>query len=236
MNNILLWGGKSRALIIHNYLENINSLNKKFLEKKLKKEINIKYIFDRFIKKISFKSKAEFSNKTSNLKKYVKNSNYFIVCIGNNHGMARFLISNKLEKCGLKPINIVSKYSIIDHSSIIGKGNQIEHGATIQCYSKIGDYCIINTNSTVEHECIIGNGVHIMGGASIAGKVKIGNFVNIGTNSTILPGLTIEDGAFIGAGAIVTKNVKKNQIVFGNPAKFIKKFKHKYSLQEFINI
>ena len=31
MNNILLWGGKSRALIIHNYLENINSLNKKFL-------------------------------------------------------------------------------------------------------------------------------------------------------------------------------------------------------------
>ena len=96
MNNILLWGGKSRALIIHNYLENINSLNKKFLEKILKKEINIKYIFDRFIKKISFKSKAEFSNKTSNLKKYVKNSNYFIVCIGNNHGMARFLISNKL--------------------------------------------------------------------------------------------------------------------------------------------
>jgi acetyltransferase-like isoleucine patch superfamily enzyme len=75
-----------------------------------------------------------------------------------------------------------------------------------------------------------------MGGASIAGKVKIGNFVNIGTNSTILPGLTIEDGAFIGAGAIVTKNVKKNQIVFGNPAKFIKKFSHEYSLQEFINI
>lgn len=68
MNNILLWGGKSRALIIHNYLENINSLNKKFLEKKLKKEINIKYIFDKFIKKINFKSKAEFSNKTSNLK------------------------------------------------------------------------------------------------------------------------------------------------------------------------
>ena len=96
MNNILLWGGKSRALIIHNYLENINSLNKKFLEKKLKKEINIKYIFDKFIKKINFKSKAEFSNKTSNLKKYIKHSNYFIVCIGNNHGMARFLISKKL--------------------------------------------------------------------------------------------------------------------------------------------
>lgn len=236
MNNILLWGGKSRALIIHNYLENINTLNKKFLDKKLKERIKIKYIFDKFIKKITFKSKAQFSNKTSKLKKYINNSNYFIVCIGNEHGMARFLISKKLENYGLKPLNIVSKSSIIDQSSIIGRGNQIEHGATIQCNSKIGDYCIINTNATLEHSCIIGNGVHVMGGASIAGKVRIGNFVNIGTNATILPRLTIEDGAFIGAGSVVTKNVKKNEIVFGNPAKFIRKFKHKYSLQEFTNI
>jgi sugar O-acyltransferase (sialic acid O-acetyltransferase NeuD family) len=234
MKNILLWGGKSRSLIIHNYLQNPNLLNKKYLEKEFtKKQIKIKYIFDKFIKKINFKTKAEFSNRASDLKKYINNSNYFITCIGQEHGKARFKISKKLEKYGLKPINIVSKFSTIDNTSIIGKGNQIEHGAIIQCFSKIGDYCIINTSATIEHECIIGNGVHVMGGASIAGKVRIGNFVNIGTNSTILPGLTIEEGAFIGAGAVVTRNVKKNQVVIGNPAKFYKKFKYQLSLKEF---
>ena len=54
-------------------------------------------------------------------------------------------------------------------------------------------------------------------------KVVIGNDVWIGSNSTILPGVHIEDGAIVAAGAVVTKNVKKNTIVGGNPAKYIKK-------------
>ena len=56
--------------------------------------------------------------------------------------------------------------------------------------------------------------------------MNIGKYVTIGTNATILPDIVIEDGAYIGAGAVVTKNVKKNQIVVGNPAKFLKKNKH----------
>ena len=49
-------------------------------------------------------------------------------------------------------------------------------------------------------------------------------------NATILPKIKIEEGAFIGAGAVVTKNVKKNQIVAGNPAKFIKNINLKLNL------
>ena len=62
-----------------------------------------------------------------------------------------------------------------------------------------------------------------MPGASIAGRVKIGDFATIGTNATVLPDINIDAGAYVGAGAVVTKNVKKNQIVVGNPARFIKK-------------
>ena len=59
--------------------------------------------------------------------------------------------------------------------------------------------------------------------ASILPKpVTIGNNVWIGSNVTILPGITIEDGAIIAAGAVVTKDVKRNTIVGGNPAKYIK--------------
>ena len=66
-----------------------------------------------------------------------------------------------------------------------------------------------------------------MPGAVLGGNVKIKDFVTVGINATILPGLTVEEGSFIGAGSVVTKNVKKNQIVAGNPAKFLKKNLHK---------
>ena len=72
-----------------------------------------------------------------------------------------------------------------------------------------------------------------MGGASIAGRVKIGNYVTIGTNATILPDLEIAEGAYIGAGSVVTKNVKKDQIIVGNPGRFLKKNKHFYDLSFF---
>ena len=75
--------------------------------------------------------------------------------------------------------------------------------------------------------------MHIMSGACIAGRVKIGDYVTIGTNATIFPDLEISEGAFIGAGSVVRKNVKKNQMVVGNPAKFLKKNKHSYDLSFF---
>jgi len=42
----------------------------------------------------------------------------------------------------------------------------------IHCYSKIGNFCVLNTSSTIDHECEIGNGVHIMGGGIYCCKSK----------------------------------------------------------------
>ena len=72
-----------------------------------------------------------------------------------------------------------------------------------------------------------------MPGSVVGGNTNIGDFVTIGLNATVMPGLDIEEGAFIGAGAVVTKNVKKNEVVIGNPAKFLKKIEHKVDLKIF---
>ena len=37
-------------------------------------------------------------------------------------------------------------------------------------------------------------------------------------NSTIVCGIKLDDFCFIGAGSVVTKNVKKYNLVYGNPA------------------
>ena len=72
-----------------------------------------------------------------------------------------------------------------------------------------------------------------MPGSVIGGNAIVGNYVTIGLNATVLPEIQIDDGAYIGAGAVVTKNVKKNQVVAGNPAKFLKNIEHKVDLKFF---
>ena len=52
--------------------------------------------------------------------------------------------------------------------------------------------------------------------------ITIGNNVWIGTGSIILDGVVIGDNVVIGAGSVVTKSFKSNQVIAGNPAKFIK--------------
>ncbi len=214
--NIFFWGAKYKAGIIYNLINNRKLIG-------LKKNIKIKYLFDPYLRSPQFKSHAKFSNKDSDLKNFLKDSNYFVTCIGNQYGKARLIISNKLEKKKLKPLSIISKHAQISDKKNLGKGVQIFPGVIVNENSMIGDYTILNTASLIEHDCQIGSGVHIMPGAVLGGNVKIKDFVTVGINATVLPGLTIEEGSFIGAGSVVTKNVKKNQIVAGNPAKFLKK-------------
>ena len=56
-------------------------------------------------------------------------------------------------------------------------------------------------------------------------KTLINDGVSIGANSTILPGIEIGKNTLIGAGSLVSKNFGEKLLVYGNPAKEIKKTK-----------
>ena len=133
----------------------------------------------------------------------------------------------RARKKKLEPLNIISKNAYFDSKKLLGKGIQLFPGSIVHYRATVGDYCILNTGSILEHDCKLGNGVHMMPGSVIGGNTIIGDFVSIGLNATILPQLEIGEGAVIGAGAVVTKNVKKNEVVLGNPAKF-----HKFTSQK----
>ena len=221
--NIFFWGAKFKAGIIYDLIH-----QNKILENT--KNLRVKYLFDPNLVKAQFISSAKFSNKKKDIKLFISNSDYFVTCIGSEYGKARYFISKELEKKKLKPISVISKHSYISNIKLIGKGVQVFPFAIAHHNSKIGDYTILNTGSIVEHDCQLGNGVHVMPGAVIGGNSQISDYVTIGLNATVLPKITIEEGAFVGAGAVVTKNVKKNQVVAGNPARFLKNIKHKIDI------
>ena len=213
---ILLWGGRSHARIFSSMIEE-QSLGQ------------VKVIFDETLKEPYFNSSEEFINKVTDLKKEIPNLTHYIVCIGAEHGYARYLTSTFLDKANLKPIKVIHKSSFVDPTSEIGKGVQIMPSALVQKFTKIGDFSILNSNSTIDHESTIGKGVHVMGSVAISGKVVVKDFSTIGTNATILPSIEVGEGSLVGAGAVVTKNVKPYSVVTGVPAKRIKSFDIKMS-------
>lgn len=87
----------------------------------------------------------------------------------------------------------------------------------------IGDNVLIGHNvvlATLNHE-----ENPLKRGNLIPSPINIGNDVWVASNATILPGVTIGDGAVIAAGAVVTKDVRKNTVVGGVPAKYIRDVK-----------
>ena len=226
IKNIFFWGAKYKAGIIHDLIKN-NKI------KEDTKNLFVKYLFDPGLDKAKFKSKAKFSNKKSNLEEFFKNSHYFVTCIGNELGMARYFISKELENKNIKPLNIISKNAYVDNKKLLGRGVQLFPNSVVHTNARIGDYSILNTGSILEHDCIVGNGVHIMPGAVIGGNAVIGDYVSIGLNATVMPKVQIGEGAYIGAGAVVMNDVKKNEVVAGNPAKYLKKIEHMVNLDIF---
>ena len=210
---VMLWGGKAKARII---IEMISEIYKGKAE--------IVGMFDKSLNKAPFHTTINVYSDRIGLEYLCKNATHFVVCIGGEHGYARFNTAQRLIEKGLKPLNLISKYGLLDKLYKCGEGVQVMPGAIVHKFSSVGRQCIFNTNSTVDHECVLGDGVHVMGGASIAGGVVVGDFSTIGTNATILPNLKIGKNVFVGAGAVVTKNIEDYAVVVGVPAKMIKRF------------
>jgi len=95
----------------------------------------------------------------------------------------------------------------------IGKGVAIMAGAIINSDTIIEDFTIINTKASIDHDS------KMLKFSSLAPNVTTGGNVSIGEFSAI----SIGNHTVIGAGGLVMKNCGDNLIMYGIPAKEIRK-------------
>lgn len=100
----------------------------------------------------------------------------------------------------------------LGHKTDIGAFTYInaKNGVVIEDCVQIGSHCSIYSVSTIDNK---------------EGKVVLKKNCKIGSHSIIMPGVTVGENSIVGAFSFVNKKVPSNVIVFGIPAKIIKRLK-----------
>ncbi|NLQ18988.1 acetyltransferase [Marinomonas sp. M1K-6] len=137
-------------------------------------------------------------------------------------------IANRLKEKQIEVFQVeASNVEIMDEVKV-GEGAILSPFVTLTSNIHIGKYFQANIYSYVAHDCIIGDFVTFAPSVKCNGNVHVEDFAYIGTGAIIKQGtpdkpIVIGKGAVVGMGAIVTKSVKAGDVVFGNPAKSIKR-------------
>ncbi|QBL11684.1 UDP-N-acetylbacillosamine N-acetyltransferase [Campylobacter helveticus] len=140
------------------------------------------------------------------------------IAIGSN--TLREKISQKVEKCGFKIVNLIHSSAIISPSAKIAKsGVLIMPRVVVNAEAHIGRGVILNSACVIEHECVVGEFSHISVGAQCAGNVKVGRLCFMGINSAILPNLSLYEESVLGGGALLAKDAKEKGVYVGVPAR-----------------
>lgn len=110
-------------------------------------------------------------------------------------------------------------------NSIIDYGCKIGNRVKIHCNCYIAQYTTIEDDVFMAPGVIVANDLH-PGTPDAMGCMKgptIRKGTQIGCNATILPHITIGEYVLVGAGSVLTKDIPSHTIVYGNPAKVVKK-------------
>lgn len=129
------------------------------------------------------------------------------------------------------------------HAKIPQVGNvviedDVELGACVTvdrakiAHTRIGMGTKIDNLVQIAHNVTIGKNCIIVSQCGISGSVKIGNNVMMGGQAGLVDHIEIGDNVMIGAQAGVMKSVPANTIVWGSPARPIKKQKMIYALRD----
>jgi acetyltransferase-like isoleucine patch superfamily enzyme len=121
----------------------------------------------------------------------------------------------------------------------IGACVEIQKGVAIGRRCKISSHTFICEGVTIEDNVFIGHGVMFTNDVYPRATTPSGELqtekdwnvettlvkrgASIGSGATILPRVTIGEHAMVGAGSVVTRNVPPHTIVWGNPARVLRR-------------
>lgn len=153
------------------------------------------------------------------------NVNAGLITIGDNWIRKQVYDIIKSIKSDFTFVNTIHPNAVIGNNVKLGVGNVIMVGSIINPGAKIGDFCFIATGAQVEHDSVMHNFSSISAGSITGGKVEIGAFTAITLGVIVVDRIKIGSNCVIGSGSLVLNDIPDNMLVYGNPAKIVRKRK-----------
>jgi len=214
MENIIVFGGSDHARLVLDIIKNEN-------------KYNVIGIIDDFLEKNTIVFGYKVLGKLNELESILlsfKGVNSGIIAIGDNY--TRHTFAEKIKK--IKKFSFVSA---IHPSTILGSNVKINDGCVISAGviinndTVIGEHCYLGMKVAISHDGKVDDFCSLAPGVTAGGNVNIGNLTAIGLGTNIIHGKNIGEQNVIGAGSLVVNNFENNLLVYGVPAKVIKKRK-----------
>ena len=145
-----------------------------------------------------------------------------VITIGDNWDRYRVAASIQRSVPAFTFPTVVHPSACIAADVHAGPGTVIMAGVVVNSGSRLGQFCIVNTNASVDHDNIVENYASLAPGVITGGNVTIGEFTAVSLGAHVIHGITIGPHVVIGAGATVVHNVPELSVALGTPAKVVR--------------
>ena len=142
-----------------------------------------------------------------------------IVAIGDNR--TRGVVVERILRYApeFRFISAIHPSANIAGGAIVGRGTAIMAGVSVNCDTRVGDHCILNTHSCVDYENRIGDYATLGPGAVTGEHVVVGDYSAVLLGAVVARGVSIGADTIIAAGATVLEDVPGRCVAVGSPAR-----------------
>lgn len=151
--------------------------------------------------------------------------------------MSRIHPSADVQSAAIGVGTQVWQYTVVLPGAIIGRDCNLNAHCLVENDVVVGDRVTLKCGvylwdgMRVEDDVFIGPNATFVNDRFPRSQQKPAKFLNviirrgasIGAGATILGGVTIGEYAMVGAGSVVTRDVPANTLVYGNPARVVRK-------------
>ena len=207
---IILIGGGGHALEIFDLIEREHQ------------SINLSYFYEE--KYFSRSAGLAITTKLPRLEKINDKKLKDLVCLlGVGSPELRMRFMNEFSRS--HHLNLISTRAEISEQAKFERENglTIMNGTYVGPGVQIGKGVLIHKNAQVYHGSVIQDFTVLSPNSKILGEVNLGSKTLVGASAMILPRVEVGNHVIIGANSLVTKNIKDHSVVYGQPARFIKR-------------
>ena len=212
MHNIVIFGASGHGSVVLDCIEREG-------------KYNFVGFIDSFLQKGTEVGEYTVLGSENNLPEIIDTYNLFggIIAIGDN--WTRSLVVDRISKivtdfnfvCTVHPSAEVGK------DVQLGKGSVVMPGVTINANTIIGYHCILNTNSSIDHDGFMHHFSSLAPSVCVGGNFIIGTRSAVCLGANIIENITVGAHSVIGAGSLVVGNIGSHVLVYGVPAKIVRK-------------